>query len=185
LFDCLCVFVCTWCHMLCLCVHGAKRRAPTLLGALLATGWHRIIGCLVFIGHFLQKSPITSGYFAKNDLQLKASYGFSAPCMSMFVRPSACVCVRVSICVCLFVYMCFCVCVCVCMVPNSVHQCCSLHYTLRLFSFYPAYVCMCACIGVRAFVCLCICVRMVPNAVHLCCSLHYPLRLSLLDLECV
>jgi len=46
-----------------------------------ATGWRTPTGCLILISHFLQKSPIISGSFAKNDQQLEVSYRSSPPCI--------------------------------------------------------------------------------------------------------
>jgi len=39
----------------------------------------RCVGCLIFIGHFPQMSPMIRGSFAKNDMQIKASCGSSPP----------------------------------------------------------------------------------------------------------
>ena len=49
----------------------------------LSTEWRGIIGCLIFTGHFPQKTHVILGSFAEKDLQLKAFYDFTPLCTDM------------------------------------------------------------------------------------------------------
>jgi len=70
------------------CVRALKRSifsSPLRQAQTWGSGWCRDVGCLIFIGHFSQKSPKISGSFGQRDLQLKAFYASSPPCRPTFI----------------------------------------------------------------------------------------------------
>ena len=48
-----------------------RKMTEILKSQLTATEWQRCVGCLIFVGHSPQKSPVINGSFAERDLQLK------------------------------------------------------------------------------------------------------------------
>ena len=63
------IYICTYMYIY-ICIYIYLRVCVSLPFFGRCTGWRRRRGCIIFTGHFTQKSPMTSGSYAERDLQL-------------------------------------------------------------------------------------------------------------------
>ena len=130
------------------------------------TGWRNPIECLIFIGHFLQKSPIIGGTFAANDLQLQVSYVSAPSCTynmiieltNMYVGVCVYMCICVYIRIRIYIYMCIYMCIHVYMV----------YICIRIYIYiYIYYLYIYVYVYIYTYIYICICVY-IYIYIHAC-----------------